>query len=234
MSESTSHLNKTLEDFKRELSAKLSDIKKILALINMLEDRLALPLTPPPSELTSGALVQDTASMGDSVLVSVASAKSILNGIRPDEYLGQAPLDAAKIFLRRVHRAVGLDEIAEAVQKGGALTTGSDWKEKLDASLLRSTREVVKVQNGIYGLAEFYTLEQLKALRGTRPQRPKNDGKKRRRGRPKKRAGKGKIAATKKEPVPSVPTAPEPTPKKRGRPPKRQDQQPKAGEEKAE
>ncbi len=106
MEESTSHLNKTLEDFKRELSSKLSEVRKILAFINMLEHRLALPQTPPPSELTSGASPQDVVSLSDSVSVSITSAKSALNGIRPDEYLGQPPLDAAKNFLRRLRRAI--------------------------------------------------------------------------------------------------------------------------------
>lgn len=203
MDESTSHLNKTLEDFKRELSSKLSDVKKILAFINMLEQRLALPQTPPPSELTSGASPQDIISLNDSVSVSVTSARSALNGIRPDDYLGQLPLDAAKNFLRRLRRAVGLEEIAEAVQRGGAVISGADWKERLDSSLLRSTREVVKVQDGIYGLAEFYTPEQLKALRGTRPQRTKKDEKKSRKGKH----------------------------KRRGRPPKKKNQEPRADEE---
>ena len=176
MNESTAHFSKTLDDFKQQLAAKLTEARKILAVINALEETLGLPKTA-PSELAAGVSIQDP----------VAPPKPAENSIRPDEYLGESPLDAARKFLRRVHRAVHLDVIADAIRRGGAAATGANWKEQLEASLLRSTRDVVKVQEGIYGLTEFYTEQQLKGLRQTRRQRPKEEGKK-----PRKRKLKSK------------------------------------------
>ena len=73
--------------------------------------------------------------------------------IRPDEFYGLEPLDAAKQYLRKRGEARPLDEIVEALGSGGC--TVLDMK-KLRTSLSRSTWEVAKVGDDIYGLVEFY------------------------------------------------------------------------------
>lgn len=97
------------------------------------------------------------------------------SAIKPEEYLGDEPLEEAKKYIASVGHAVHFEEIADAVSRGGAATQGSDWREKLETSLIRSTFEVVKVQEKTFGLTKFYSEEQLRRVRGTRRQaEPKN------------------------------------------------------------
>ena len=171
MAQEQDHIRRTLEDFRQQLSVKMSEAAKVLAVVNALEEQLGLPKTSP----NNAGGVSWNVALGEEVRISdggQGSSSPALNAIRPDEYLGDAPLEAAKKYLRRVRRAASLDDIADAVSKGGAAIRGTEWKSELDASLTRSTREVVKVRDGMYGLVEFYTEEQLKGLRATRRQRP--------------------------------------------------------------
>ena len=182
MADAPEHVQKTLEDFKRQLSAKMLEAAQVLAVVNALEERLGLPKT----SLSGGASgITWSQSIGEEVRVSDPRTATSTSSIRPDEYLGEVPLEAAKKYLKRIRQAAHIDEIADAVLQGGAAIKGADWKEELDRSLLRSVREVVKVRERTYGLVQFYTEEQLKGVRAIRRQAlaPKNP----RRGRPKKR-----------------------------------------------
>lgn len=188
MAEAPEHQRKTLEDFRQQLAVKVNEAARVLAVVNAIEEQLGLPRTSWAS--AAGGGIAWAVSVGDDLRATdspssggFASTRSGSSNIRPDEYLGDPPLEAAKKYLRRVRQAAPLDEIAEAISRGGAATRGADWKGELDASLLRSTREVVKVKEGTYGLVEFYTPEQLTRLRSVRRQRPEKRA--RRRGRPK-------------------------------------------------
>ena len=180
MAEAPEHIRKTLEDFKQQLSVRMAEAARVLAVVNALEDQLGLPKTT-----LGGGGITWSQSLSEDLRVTDAGAGAAASpqNIRPDEYLGDAPLDAAKKYLRRIRRAAPLAEIAEAISKGGAAVKGADWKADLDNSLLRSTREVVKVNDETYGLVAFYSEEQLKGLRATRRQRPEPT---RKRGRPRK------------------------------------------------
>jgi len=73
--------------------------------------------------------------------------------IRRDEFYGLSPLEAAKRFLKKRSRACTLDEIANGIRSGGC----QDFKEDdLARSLSRSTMEIAKVGEDLYGLVEFY------------------------------------------------------------------------------
>lgn len=185
MPEAPEHIRKTLDDFKQQLAPKMVEVMRVLSVVNALEDQLGLPKTSILS-LTGGGFAWTQSPHREEVGVDSPSVVSPAN-IRPDDYLGDMPLGAAKKYLRRVRRAADLDEIAEAISKGGAAIKGTDWKADLDASLLRSTREVVKVREETYGLVEFYTEEQLRGLRATRRQRQEPV---RKRGRPRKKGGR--------------------------------------------
>jgi len=73
--------------------------------------------------------------------------------IRSDEFYGLAPLDAAKRYLKKRGEARPFTEILEAIQTGGGRV---DAPEDLRLSLSRSTYEVAKVGDDLYGLVEFY------------------------------------------------------------------------------
>ena len=187
MAEAAEHIKKTLEDFKQQLAVKMAEAARVLAVVNALEEQLSLPRTALSGV---GGGVTWNQNLNEEMRTMDGPPSMSSQSIRPDEYLGDAPLEAAKKYLRRLRRAATLDEIADAISRGGAATRGADWKGDLDASLLRSTREVVKVREGTYGLVDFYTEEQLKGLRATRRQRAEPS---RKRGRPKKVKRKKRI-----------------------------------------
>jgi hypothetical protein len=71
------------------------------------------------------------------------------------DFAGMEPLDAAKKYLRMIapkRKAAPLDEIVKSLEEGG-LKAGRD---DLRISLSRSTYEVYKVSDDVYGLLEFF------------------------------------------------------------------------------
>lgn len=73
--------------------------------------------------------------------------------VKQGEFYGLEPLDAAKRFLKRKGEAATLDEIVAAIQTGGIVLPS---KDNLRLSLSRSTWDVAKVGEDLYGLLEFY------------------------------------------------------------------------------
>lgn len=178
MADNAAHATKTLEDLKQQLAAKLADAAKTLAAINVIEEMIGVARTQMPSMYQ----LDDSATFGG------PSTSGKTTSIKADEYLGEEPVDAAKKYMRKVGHAVHIDEIGEAISKGGAAIRGADWKERLGNSLLRSTADVIKVQDKTFGLVDFYSPEQIARLRGTRRQTGKHNGPKKRRGRPPKKS----------------------------------------------
>lgn len=181
------HIVRTLEDYKSRLSSKWGELVRLLAVINSIEDDCGAPRTNLHDLSLAGAPLEggDTASQAPPKVPIVRGAGGV-SQIRPDEYLGQDPLVAAKKYIERVGHSVAFDEIAEAVQRGGAGVKG-EWRKKLETGLIRSTADVVKIRDGIFGLVKFYSQDQLANLRKLR--RSGNPGGKR--GRPRK---KGKVS----------------------------------------
>jgi len=200
MAETSPHIGKTLDDLKQQVVAKINEARRLLAAINTLEDLLGATKTT-LSDL-SGGLPGQESGPGETPMVTVNSPRLSANHVRPDEYLGDDPVKAAKKYIQRVGRAVHIDEITEAINKGGAAIKGSDWREKLLKSLTRSTYDVVKVQEGTFGLLSFYTEEQIKRLRATRPWAAALGRKQeRKRGRPKKKVNREEQQPAKRTPV---------------------------------
>ena len=175
MADELAHVNKTLEDVKRQIVAKIDEAAHLLAGAHMLEDMLGMPHSTLADYIgETDAAPVSTVPLGNSAAVSRTtntpgySRSGNPRAIKPDQFLGQAPLDAAKKYIALVGHAVHLDEIAEAVQRGGAALKGADWRDKLEMSLLKSVYEVVKVQDKTFGLLTFYSAEQIAGLRGTR------------------------------------------------------------------
>lgn len=189
----SSHITQTLDEFKNELAEKLADIVSLLAMIHHLEDRIGVPRSPLP-ETVINFIGPSSPSQGGTTASQTIRRQAGATGksIRPDQFLGDAPLDAAKKYLEMVGHAVHFDEIADAIQKGGAAVKGHDWRDKLEVSLVRSVYEVVKVQDKTFGLTSFYSEDQIRRLRGARA-RPEPAKKK------KKRSKKAKAEANKDE-----------------------------------
>lgn len=192
MAELPDHVRQTLDELRADLIPMVAGVQNALVLINAMEQRYGLPLT------TLDALAQD-AEGGPTApetflgrLSAEARPKSAnIGSIRPDQYLGRAPLDAAKIFLGQLGHAAKIEDITAAIEKGGAAIDGAQWKEALENSLLRSVYDVIKVQDHTFGLIKFYTPEQITRLRGTRRQILKKKRKKRK----KKSAERSKLTS---------------------------------------
>ncbi len=75
--------------------------------------------------------------------------------IKPYEFAGQPPLEAAKQYLRKIapiQKAASLDEIITALEAGSLKASRDD----LRTSLSRSTVEIYKAGEDIYGLVENF------------------------------------------------------------------------------
>jgi|SRR5579872_4564574 len=176
MAEDNAHVLKTLEDLKRQVVSKLEEARPLIVALNGLEAAYGLPLTSLGPELLSGPLaVSQTGQAGPAVPPPAPFGGFSRRGgpasIRPDEFLAVEPMVAAKKYLAMVGQAVTVDEIADAIQRGGADVQGANWREKLETSLSRSPYDVIKVSDKTYGLASFYSEEQLARLRGARRQK---------------------------------------------------------------
>jgi hypothetical protein len=72
--------------------------------------------------------------------------------VKPGEFFGQDALDAAKKYIKKKGEAISLSEIISALKTGGVTAN----EDKLRLSLSRSTWDVAKVGDDLYGLVEFY------------------------------------------------------------------------------
>jgi hypothetical protein len=119
---------------------RITEIGKLLHSLNTLEELSGEPLTTMGTVLKFG--------MDESGSSSPAGAST-----RPDEYYGLEPLEAAKRVLKKIGRSAGISEIMAGIKAGGG-ETGS--QSSLQLSLARSTMEIAKISDGVFGLLEFY------------------------------------------------------------------------------
>lgn len=81
------------------------------------------------------------------------SAQASAVAIRPDEYYGLDPLEAAKRYLKRRGQARSFREILESIRRGGCKVENEN---ELKVRMARSTYEVAVLPDEHYGLVEFY------------------------------------------------------------------------------
>jgi hypothetical protein len=169
------HLGKTLDEVKLQITAHIREARRLLITVNTLEEMMSeskssfADFIGNEAEYETGPNTTVPPVGGRGAVITVGLGRSATPSlIKPDQFLGQTPLDAAKRYLAMVGHAAQFDEIADAVQRGGAAIKGADWRDRLEMSLLRSVYEVVKVQEKTYGLVSFYTDEQIAGLRGMR------------------------------------------------------------------
>jgi hypothetical protein len=184
------YARQALDDLRKGIVRKMTELHCALQGLNAVERAYNLPITDISEFETTETPTQTVLREG--VRESHVSPKPSNVAILPDTYLGDPPLDAAKKYIGSVGHAVSFDEIVAAVTKGGAATVGPNWKDVLEISLMRSGAEVVKVADKTYGLARFYTEEQIKRLRESRRPMPVHPRKKKA-----KHTRKAKAAAAK-------------------------------------
>ena len=81
--------------------------------------------------------------------------------IRPDQFYGKSATVAAREYLEIKKRAVSLDEILEALVKGGFNFEVAGWSDvarlrNLGISLAKNSSIFHKLPNGTVGLVKFY------------------------------------------------------------------------------
>lgn len=117
---------------------RVARIQKLLTGLNTLEDLCGEPKTTLGGVFNFGSVVP-----AERPVVSVA----------PDEFYGLESLVAAKKYLKKPKKAVPFKEIVAAIRAGGG-DPGNE--EKLKVSLARSTWDIVKIGDDMFGLIEFY------------------------------------------------------------------------------
>src|SRR5258708_3137859 len=117
MNESKTYLKQTIEDLKAQLQGKLNQVRKDLEHINYLEEMTGESLTR-MQDLQEGMEEMETSAASSGQGNQDRRPVSSLQ-IRVDEFLGQDPQKAAKDYMRRVKRAVDIDELARALEAGG-------------------------------------------------------------------------------------------------------------------
>jgi hypothetical protein len=159
-------LNETVEKLKSEIGSHIAAIKSEPAWTQIEKLYRALGTIEELAETPRTSLVE---------LFGIEDGTGNNVRIKKGEFYGLEALDAAKRFLKRKGEAASLDDIMSALNEGGVQAN----VETLRLSLSRSTWDVAKVGDDLYGLLEFYPHV--------------------------KRGGKGKKAASANdEPVPQV------------------------------
>jgi hypothetical protein len=137
-------------DLRRQITEKVTDIKSspemtaILQLVPLLNGLEAL-LGQPPTSL--GALF----ALGES---SAAGAIVQTAALRPDEFVHLPALEAAKRYLKKAGQpARPFKEIVEAIKTHGGEVGRED---RLKIQLIRSTADIKKVGDDLFGLLEWY------------------------------------------------------------------------------
>ena len=97
----------------------------------------------------------------DPIYSDSATAYSTATTIRPDQFYGKSPIVAAREYLEMKGRAVSLDEILEALNKGGFNFKAVGWTEplrlkNLGISLGKNSSIFHRLPNDTVGLVKFY------------------------------------------------------------------------------
>ncbi len=187
-------LKDTLDHFREREQRLVAELQSVRLTIRNLERELGIesaeeqagetPALPPAPQL--------------SPFVSAPGKKT---DIRPDEFFGKTFADASRDYLKRVGHAVSLEELLDALIKGGCKVGGVDPKRTLYISLIRNTRDFVPPQKGYIGLREFYPAgARVKETREKPQKRKASKGVRKGRGTAaKNEAPPSKLAATVRE-----------------------------------
>jgi hypothetical protein len=139
MSDELSAAIDVLMDKIQARARELADLKKM---VNMLAKEASRSAIFPDAELT---VVE-----GDQ------------GSIRPDQYYGKSPIQAAREYLEMRGRAVRPEEITQGLAQGGFDFEAQGWKgeagrvRNLAISLSKNSTIFHRLPNGTYGLVKFY------------------------------------------------------------------------------
>jgi hypothetical protein len=101
-----------------------------------------------------------TTATGNAIIGAAGTGDSARPKVRPDEFMGDTYIEAAKKYLERVGHAVSMEELLEVLKSGGCPVGGKTPKKTLYISLVRS-RDFVPIpgrkKREFLGLRKFYS-----------------------------------------------------------------------------
>jgi hypothetical protein len=174
---SNEFMRETLEHFKQQRLDKLEEIRQMESTIRQLERALGENQT----EFDARPQIL-AASEQNGISSSSSSTAQRKANIQGDEFFGLSQPEAARRYLKKIGQAVSVDEILEALRRGGCKVGGADPKKVLYICMVRDTRNFIKLPNGMIGLRDFYADRNLNKFTADR----KAKLPKRKRGRPRK------------------------------------------------
>jgi hypothetical protein len=196
-------LRKALEIYRQQKRDKLREAQELDLMISRLKRDLgdATQETQDEEEDSSETGIGDAWRENEfgptAAQVNVGAIKA---NLRPDEFFGMTYSTAAAAYLAKVGHAVSMDELLDALNRGGCPVGGKEPKKTLYISLIRDVRTFVPIagRSGFLGLRKFYP--NLKALKEKRDE-PKPKRKKRRRA---KKSTKAKTEGSQAKSTPQV------------------------------
>jgi hypothetical protein len=196
-------LRKALEHYIQQKQDKLKEVQQLDVMISGLSRDLGerAPEQPvladdDPSDSIGDAWRENEFGAGPT------SPTGTRSGVRPDEFVGETYSNAARRYLEKVGQAVSMDDLLDALNRGGCPVGGKEPKKTLYISLIRDVRTFVPIpgRSGFLGLRKFYP--NLKALK-EKKEEPKARKKKRTRT---KKSTKAKVEGV----APKVKPGPKP------------------------
>ncbi len=144
------HLRQTLEYYRQQRQKRLEELRPIDLMIRNLERELG----EASSGVGNGA---EEIAMPISEVIDNVRIVGAQPSVHADEFFGMSQSDAAKAYLKKVGRAVSLDQLLDGMKSGGAWVGGAEPKKTLYVSLMRNPlKEFVSPKEGFMGLREFY------------------------------------------------------------------------------
>jgi hypothetical protein len=147
------HYRKKRQQLIDEIKPKLDEISGLDSIIVRLASDAGESANIQPLSVASALGAEDGLSAGP----PVRSGGGALS-LRPDEFFGMTQTEAARKYLKMAGgRAIPLDDLVAALQKGGAKLGGADPKRTLYVSLkVNPNKEFVWPTKDHVGLAEAY------------------------------------------------------------------------------
>jgi hypothetical protein len=154
-------LRKALEIYLQQKRGKLEEVQELDLMISRLRRDLgdAPQETQPEEEDSSDTGIGDAWRENEfgpkAASVNIGASKASL---RPDEFFGMTYSAAAAAYLAKVGHAVSMDELLDALNRGGCPVGGREPKKTLYISLIRDVRNFVPIpgRTGFLGLRKFY------------------------------------------------------------------------------
>jgi hypothetical protein len=176
-------LRKALEHYRQRKADKLKEVQDLEQMISRLSRDLGemSPDVQADEEEQSSESGIGEAWQESEYGPSTPSKNGMKASVRPDEFFGMTYSAAATAYLEKVRHAVSMDELLDALNRGGCPVGGKDPRKTLYISLIRDVRTFVPISGspGFLGLRKFYP--NLKSAKGKEPKtKPKKSSRKKR------------------------------------------------------